>query len=208
MSDELPSRTAFSNEETGQGEARPGSGGDRPGPVKAKKSELREMVEIIVIALLIALLIRHFLVEVFVVDGRSMEPTLSTGERLLVNKLVYRFREPGQGEIIVFRYPRNPRRDFIKRVVAVGGDTVHIVDGRVFVNEQQLDEWYVLHADHLSYGPYTVPANTVFVLGDNRLNSEDSRSFQEVSLRSVKGRVLLRFWPPRRFQLFTADPAT
>lgn len=172
-----------------------------------RKHPLREMIETVAVALVIALLIRHFVVEVFVVDGRSMEPTLVTGERLLVNKFVYRLRAPVQGEVIVFRYPRNPDRDFIKRVIGVTGDTVEVRDSTVYVNGEPLTEPYVRYQDPSNRPPVTVGADAVWVLGDNRNNSEDSRFFGQVPLDHIKGRAFLRFWPPGRWHLFSTPGA-
>lgn len=175
-----------------------------PSVPEHRKSPVREVIETVVVALLIALLIRQFVVEVFVVDGRSMEPTLFTSERLLVNKFVYRFRTPQPGEIIVFRYPRNQDRDFIKRVVAVAGDRVEIRDGYVYVNDQPLPDPYVSYRDGGTWPEVTVPPGAVWVLGDNRNNSEDSRYFGEVPLGNIKGRAFFRFWPIGRFMSFAA----
>lgn len=177
-----------------------------PAAAERRRNPVREVVETIVIALLIALVIRHFVVEVFVVDGKSMEPTLFTGERLLVNKFVYRLRNPRPGDIIVFRYPKNPERDFIKRVVAVEGDTVEIAEGVVYVNGNELDEPYVEYRDTSGIEPQVVPEGAVWVLGDNRNNSEDSRYFGEVPLENIKGRAFFRFWPPGRWHTFPAGP--
>jgi len=126
-----------------------------------------------------------------------MRPTLVNGERLVVNKFLYRFRAPERGEIIVFRYPRDPSRDFIKRVIAVPGDTVEIKEGRVFVNGQLLNENYILEKTRGSYPLSTVPEGHVFVMGDNRNNSEDSR-FRDVGFVSkdmIKGKAIVVFWP-------------
>lgn len=178
-------------------------------PVAEKrKNPIREVVETVVIALLIALVIRTFVVEVFVVDGRSMEPTLHTGERLLVNKFIYRFRTPQPNEVIVFRYPKQPDRDFIKRVVAVAGDKVEIRHGHVFVNDQELPEPYLKYRDAGDWPARQVPPQSVWVLGDNRNNSEDSRYFGEVPLANIKGKAFFRFWPPGRWRTFgTEEPA-
>jgi len=155
----------------------------------------RDTIETIVIALLLALLIRGLFLESFVVQYNSMEPTLHDGQRLLVNKFVYRVRPPRRGDIIVFQYPRDPERDFIKRVAAVGGDTVEIAEGRVFVNGRRLEEPYVEFVDTGSHALTKVPPGMLFVLGDNRANSEDSRSFGFVPRDNVKGRAFLVFWP-------------
>ena len=104
-----------------------------------------------------------------------MCPTLQSQERLVVNKFIYDFRAPQKGEILVFEYPRDTSRDFIKRVIATPGDTIEIKDGRVYVNDQMLDEDYILEKTRSEYPKATVPQGTVFVMGDNRNNSEDSR---------------------------------
>lgn len=126
-----------------------------------------------------------------------MRPTLQNGERLVVNKFIYRFNKPAKGEVIVFRYPRDPSRDFIKRVIAEPGDTIEIKDGRVFVNGQLLNEPYILDKTRGSYNLATVPEGHIFVMGDNRNNSEDSR-FRDVGFVSydlIKGKAIMIFWP-------------
>lgn len=159
--------------------------------------EIKDWVISIVIAVVLALFIRYFIVELYLVEGPSMQPTLISHERLVVNKFIYRFREPEKGEILVFRYPKDPSRDFIKRVIAVAGDTIEIKDGRVFVNQQLLNEPYILDKTRGSYPLSTVPEGHIFVMGDNRNNSEDSR-FRDVgfvSLDLVKGKAMMVFWP-------------
>lgn len=172
---------------------------------RAGKSALREIVETVLVALVIALLIRHFIVEVFVVEGHSMEPTLHHGERLLVNKFIYRFRAPQRGDIIVFRYPYGSGRDFIKRVIAVGGDRVEARDDVVYVNGKPLDEPYLRYRHTGTWAPRVIPPGFLWVMGDNRDNSEDSRVFGEISLQYVKGKAFLRFWPFQRWSTLAAD---
>lgn len=156
----------------------------------------------IIIAVVLALGIRTFLVEPYMVSGPSMRPTLQNEERLIVNKLVYYLREPQRGEIIVFKYPSDTRRDFIKRVIAVGGDTIEIRDGKTFVNGEAIDENYIKEPFHTNYGKVTVPKGFIFVMGDNRNNSEDSRyadvGFVDLSL--VKGKASVVFWPFSEFK--------
>ena len=164
--------------------------------------EAKDWLVSIVIAVALALFIRHFIVELYVVDGPSMRPTLESHERLVVNKFVYRFRVPERGEIVVFRYPRDPSRDFIKRVIAVPGDTIKIEEGRVYVNGQLMNEPYILEKTLTGYPESVVPEGTIFVMGDNRNNSEDSR-FADVGFVPydlVKGKAVLIFWPVDQFK--------
>lgn len=171
--------------------------GERP-PAK-QKSAAREIPETLVLALLFALVIRTFVVEVYQVSGSSMTNTLFDHERVLVNKFTYRIlREPQPGDIIVFKYPRQPDRDFIKRVVAVEGDTVELRDGQVFVNGVPFAEAATVRLSSNDFAPYQVPEGSVFVLGDNRNNSEDSRYFGEVPLSNIRGLAFARIWPLNR----------
>lgn len=159
--------------------------------------EAKDWVISILIAVILAFFIRHFIVELYMVEGPSMRPTLVSGERLVVNKFLYRFKTPERGEIIVFRYPRDPQRDFIKRVIAIPGDTIAIKDGRVVHNGKVLDEPYILERTLGSYPEATVPPGHVFAMGDNRNNSEDSR-FRNVGFvpfELIKGKAMLIFWP-------------
>lgn len=159
--------------------------------------ECKDWLISIVIAVILAFFIRYFIVELYMVEGPSMTPTLLNGERLVVNKFIYRFRQPTKGEVVVFKFPKDQSRDFIKRVIATAGDTIEIKDGRVFVNGQLLNEPYILEKPRLPYPLATVPEGTVFVMGDNRNNSEDSR-FSDVgfvSLDLLKGKAVMVFWP-------------
>ncbi|HAI20763.1 MAG TPA: signal peptidase I [Clostridiales bacterium UBA8153] len=162
------------------------------------KRALREILETILLALVIALLIRGFVMESFVVQGSSMERTLFGGERLLVDKLSYRVRLPRPGEIIVFRDPRAPGRDYIKRVVAVAGETIEIDRGRVYVDGRAVFEPDLMRWGMANFPPLLVPEGEVFVLGDNRGNSDDSRAFGPVPAELIRGRAFFVFWPPGR----------
>jgi signal peptidase I len=164
--------------------------------------EVKDWIVSIVIAVVLAFCIRYFIVEPYLVDGPSMRPTLQNAERLVVNKFIYRFRAPERGEILVFRYPRDPSRDFIKRVIAIPGDTIEIKDGRVFVNQQLMNEPYILSKTRGDYPLSTVPEGHIFVMGDNRNNSEDSR-FADVGFVPydlIKGKAVLVFWPFDQFK--------
>lgn len=156
---------------------------------------VRDIVETVLISLLIALLVRTFVVERFLVDGPSMEPTMWTGESLLVYKLAFRFTTPKRGDIVVFKYPLNPDKDYVKRVIAVGGDTVEMRLGRVYVNDQLVQEPFVLYPGLYEMNAVQVPEGSVFVMGDHRTNSEDSRMFGPVKLTDIKGKAVFRIWP-------------
>jgi signal peptidase I len=162
---------------------------------------VRDMVETILIAALIAIVVRVFVFEPFLVDGPSMETTLLTAERLFISKLAYRFRAPKRGDVVVFKYPLNPAKDYIKRCVAVGGDTVEIRLGRLYVNGQQVQEPYVRFPGLYDMKAITVPKDSIFVMGDHRTNSEDSRTFGPVKLDSVKGKAVFILWPPKSIRL-------
>ena len=166
----------------------------------------------IIVAVALAFCIRTFLVEPYMVEGSSMYPTLKNHERLIVDKLSYFVTNPKRGEIVVFRFPKDESRDFIKRVIAVGGDTIEMKNGQVFVNGQALKEDYIYKNDPKgknisSYRKTIVPEGTIFVLGDNRNNSEDSR-FADVGFvphKLVKGRALVCFWPLGSMRTIKAD---
>jgi len=162
-----------------------------------EKSVVMEYVESIVIAILLALFIMTFIGRSYVVDGASMVPTLHDGERLIVDKLTYRFSEPKRGEIIVFKYPANPKYRFIKRVIGIPGDEIMIENGKVYLNGRPLEEDYISEPINERFGPFVVPEGTVFVLGDNRNNSQDSRYFGVgyIPKKLIEGRALMRYWP-------------
>jgi len=190
----------------------------RPAPqVRPRKSPVREYVETLIGAAILAVLIMTFVARAFTVDGPSMLPTLQDGQRLLVDRLTYRFQEPQRGDVVVFRYPANPRQHFIKRIIAVPGDQVLISRGTVYVNGVALEEPYIAGPMFGSFGPVIVPPDSYFVLGDNRNNSEDSRDRRVgfVPRANIVGRAIWRYWPltemsilrtPATFQL-VPDPA-
>ncbi|MFZ5815101.1 MAG: signal peptidase I [Bacillota bacterium] len=163
-------------------------------------SALRETLETVVVALLVALVIRSFLVQLYVVDGESMYPTLHHGDRLLVNKMVYRLREPKPGEIIVVEDPANPRRQLIKRVVAVEGETVEVRNRVVFVDGRPLKETFTnpTSVHFKDVAPSKVPEGHVYVMGDNRGGSLDSRMLGPIQRSKIEGKAFYLFWPPAR----------
>lgn len=177
-----------------------------------QKSVVREYVEAIIIALLLAFFIRTFVVQAFKIPSGSMIPTLLIGDHILVNKFGYGVKNPLNGatwvavgdpqrhDVIVFKYPQNPSQDFIKRVVGVAGDRVEIVEKKVFVNGELLVEPNAVNMDpeykeaRDKMEPITVPPGSVFVLGDNRDNSHDGRFWGFVDLKDVRGKAFMLYW--------------
>jgi len=213
-----------------------------------RKSKFREYIEAILIAILLALMIRAFVIQAFKIPSSSMVPTLVVGDHILVNKFIYGlkipftdnrfliFRQPRRGDIIVFSFPENKEkeectsisrnilarleaalnsgnplylfkdncRDFIKRVIGVGGDKIEIRDKRVYVNDIPLNEPYKIHKDSTildsqvaprdSFGPVIVPRNKFFVMGDNRDQSYDSRFWGFVDMEDIKGKAFIIYW--------------
>ncbi|HET6780564.1 MAG TPA: signal peptidase I [bacterium] len=171
------------------------------------RSSVVETLDASIIAALLSLLIITFVVQAFYIPSGSMEPTLMVGDRILVSKLSYRFGTVERGDVIVFHYPLNPGKDFVKRVVGLGGETVELRDGVVLINNTPIKELYPTalgggdRSCTSSYGPQRVPAGQIFVLGDNRCNSEDSRFFGFVPRVNVVGRAGFIYWPPPRLSL-------
>jgi signal peptidase I len=159
--------------------------------------ELIELGKSILIAIVAAFLIITFVFETVSVDGLSMYPTLHNKDRLIVEKVSYYFRKPTPGEIVVIKYPADPREKFIKRVIAVEGDKVKVEDNKVYVNNKPLDENYIFEQRMQDFNEVTVPENTIFVMGDNRNNSLDSRDPRVgfVNYNMVVGRAALRIYP-------------
>ncbi len=161
------------------------------------EKELLEWGKALLFAILLAVLIRTFVVDIYIVDGNSMLPTLHDQERVIVNKLVYRLGTPEPGDVVVFSYAREPWRDFVKRVIALPGDQVEIKNNRVLINGVALEEPYLGASTLGRYGPVVVEPGTVFVLGDNRNFSMDSRddSVGLVPYSAIRGKASLVFWP-------------
>lgn len=157
----------------------------------------RDLLQSLVIAAVLALIIRSFLFTPFYIPSPSMEPTLYPGDRIIVNRLAYRLGEPQRGDVVVFRYPLDPSRDYVKRVVAVGGDTVEARDNVLYINGQpQPPASYlppgVVYSD---FGPIKVPPNNYFMMGDNRNNSADSRVWGTLDRKLIIGKAVLVYWP-------------
>jgi len=189
--------------------------------VPFKKSVVREYFETILVAVVLALFFRTFVVQAFKIPTGSMEPNLLIGDQLLVNKFVFAptvssaerailpIRDVRRGEVVVFKFPEDPERDFIKRVVGLPGETIEFKDRRIVVNGRPVED---PHAHYLPragaggsldippgdvrehYGPVVVPADALFVMGDNRDNSADSRYWGFMPIRNLKGRALMIYW--------------
>jgi len=190
------------------------------GPVaymtKKPKSKVQEYAEAIIIAILIAFFIRTFVVQAFKIPSGSMKPTLLIGDHILVSKFIYGVkipyfrktlipvRDPKRGEIIVFIYPEDRSKDFIKRVIGVGGDTIEIRNKKIFLNGMPYEDKYGVYVDGFvipgaiqprdNFGPVTVPKGSVFTMGDNRDQSYDSRFWGFVDLKDVMGKAYFIYW--------------
>jgi signal peptidase I len=184
-------------------------------PAKTKSS-LRENVEAILVAIVLAFFIRTFVVQAFKIPSGSMKETLQIGDHILVNKFIYGVKvpftgmtlipvsNPRRGDIVVFKFPEDPKKDFIKRVVGVAGDVVECRDKKVYVNNEPLTQPFAIHTDsHIlpagyqprdNFGPIQVPSHSLFVMGDNRDQSYDSRFWGFVDLEAVKGKAFIIYW--------------
>ena len=163
---------------------------------------LFENLLFITIAILIAFFIRSYIIHPFLIPTTSMEPTIRIGDNLLIEKVSYRFRSPKSGEIVVLDNPSGDGRKIIKRVIGCAGDHIKVTDdGHVIINEEPLEESYARYTDIGQAFNYDVPEGTVFVLGDNRGNSQDSRWFGPIPINTIIGKAVFRHWPLNRFGL-------
>ena len=181
-----------------------------------KKGALRENIEAILIAIVIALFIRTFVVQAFKIPSGSMKQTLQIGDHILVNKFIYGvkvpylhetiipLKNPRRGDIIVFKYPVDPRKDFIKRVIGIPGDEIEIRDKKLYVNQKRVNHDYGVYTDSRilsanvrprdNFGPVTVPQHSLFVMGDNRDESFDSRFWGFVDYKALNGKAFIIYW--------------
>ena len=205
----------------------PEPAGDPAGDPVDKKSDsgtwsfLKELPFLIVGALIVAVLVKSFLIQVFWIPSASMEETLQIGDRVVVNKLAYRIGDPGRGDVVVFEPEsfeaeslftkisrnllesvglRTPESDLIKRVIGLPGETIEISDNRVLINNAPLDEPYLSSSMRMrDYGPELIPTDSYFVMGDNRGSSRDSRVFGAIERGRIVGRAFSVVWPPSRW---------
>jgi signal peptidase I len=187
---------------------------------KKQKSTAHEWIESIIIAFVLAMIIRTFLVQAFKIPTGSMRPTLLEGDLILVNKFIYgakipfvdvnlpAARQPRRGDVVVFIYPENPKKDFIKRLVAIEGETVKIENGTIFIDGQPLLDTVFSQRYYYNRGEFgqegqkiIVPKNSIFVLGDNSASSQDSRFWGFVPRKNILGKAILIYWPPQRIRI-------
>jgi signal peptidase I len=179
------------------GSAGPPSAGETGKSIPRPLPVIAVWVRDLLVSLAISAFIIIFLYQPVKVEGTSMMPGLEDQERIFVNKFVYRWEPIQRGDIVVFRYPRDTTKSYIKRVIGVAGDRIRIENGQVFVNDELLDEDYVPneYADARSYPETTVPSHSFFVLGDHRTMSNDSRDFGSVNERYIYGKAVFGYWP-------------
>lgn len=181
-----------------------------------KKSRFREFAEAVIIAFLMAAVFRTFVAQAFKIPSGSMEDTLAIGDHLMVNKFIYgtklpfsdkrilTLRDPRRGDVVVFKYPEDPSKDFIKRIVGIPGDTVEGIEKTVYVNGKPFENIHEVHKDKNiipkekdprdTFGPVTVPPDSYFMMGDNRDNSHDSRFWGFVNRQQIKGLAFIKYW--------------
>ncbi len=172
------------------------------------KPVIKEYAESLLIAFVLAMLIRTFVVQAFKIPTGSMRPTFMEGDRILVNKFIYKFRDPERGDIIVFKYPENPKIDFIKRLIGKPEETLKIKNGRILVNGREVSQKQICSNFYYNRGKYggvdqeiKVPPHAFYALGDNSANSKDSRYWGFVPEKNLIGKAILIYWPPHRMCL-------
>ena len=189
---------------------------DKSKTKEKKKSKVKEYTESIIIAILIAVFIRTFIICAYKIPSRSMVQTLLVGDHILVNKFIYGVKmpllrntiipvtNPQRGDIVVFIYPNDRSKDFIKRVIGLGGDKIEIKNKKIFINDKEYKDSFGIYSDNIIYpatmqprdnfGPITVPKDSIFVMGDNRDESLDSRFWGFVDLKDVEGKAFIIYW--------------
>lgn len=170
---------------------------------------MKEWVEPIIIAIILALIIRTFIVQAFKIPTGSMRPTLIEGDRILVNKFIYKFKEPQRGDVIVFRAPEDKKKDFIKRLIGLPGENIEISNGTILINDKAVGESSIIKERYYyNRGDFgkkdtalEVPESAYYALGDNSISSRDSRYWGFVPKEYLKGKAFLIYWPPTRIRL-------
>ncbi len=178
------------------------SGQDQLAEKKAKgKSAIMDILESVAIAILLAVIIRTFVFQPFYIPSESMVPSLLVGDRIIVSKLNYHFSEPKRGDVMVFKFPLDPSRDFVKRTIGVGGESLSIRNSQLYVNGQLVQEDYLPEGlTFADFGPVEVPRGNYFMMGDNRNNSDDSRVWGALPEENIIGKAVLIYWPLNRIR--------
>jgi signal peptidase I len=158
------------------------------------KAFIKELLITLGLALVIFLVLQTT-IQSSIVLGSSMEPGMEDGQRLIINKAVYHFREPARGDVIILHPPIEPKKEYVKRVIGLPGDTVEVRSGMVYINGLPLSEPYIKDAPRYNYASFIIPENNYFVLGDNRNNSNDSHTGWTVTSENIVGEAWLRIWP-------------
>lgn len=159
--------------------------------------EVLDWIKYVAVAIVIALILRNFIIFSVKVPTPSMLPTIQLKDQLLVNRLLYRFKPPEPGDIVVFKCPDNPKELYVKRLIGIGGDEVKIIEGKLSINGQPVKEQYLYEEMQGSFGPYLIPRDSYFMLGDNRNNSKDSRFWvnKYVTDELIIGKAFFRIFP-------------
>jgi signal peptidase I len=166
---------------------------------------IRDWFKDFVKALVFFLFLQTYIVQGFVIEGACMEPELHSHEKIIVNKMVYDVKEPEVGDVVVFTYPLEAGKDFIKRVVGVPGDVIEIREGYLYRNGKMMEEPFVKEYVFGNYGPHKIPRDKFCVMGDNRNNSHDSRAWGLLDRKHIKGRAEVKFWPIDSFGVIAAS---
>lgn len=200
---DLEPRSAVNSDDPGSVEI--SSGLDDPRPVTAGESIasfLKELPALIITAVVIAFVIKWFIIQPFYIPSQSMEPTLIPEDRVLVSKFIYRFVPPKAGDVVVFVAPNEDGRDFIKRIVATEGDVVQVIEGELFINDKPAkQDFETMPGDYSNWGPTEIQKNHVFVMGDNRPNSLDGRIFGQLPKENILGKAFMIYWPINRVKI-------
>ncbi len=188
----------------------PESPAPAPSPTHSLRNEIRVWTRDLLIAIGLALVIIVFLYQPVKVEGTSMAPLLSDQERIFINKFVYRFEPIQRRDVVVFWYPLDHSKSFIKRIIGLPGESVNIRQGIVYVNGHAIDEPYVpaQYEDMSDYGPVLVPKDSYFVMGDHRISSNDSRVFGPVASKFIYGRAVFAYWPVDHFGSLSTTEAS
>jgi signal peptidase I len=168
------------------------------------KEFIKETLSIVIIAFILAMILRTFIIEGRIIPSESMVPTLQVGDRVMVNKFIYYFKKPQRGDIIVFHPPEilNSKDDYIKRVIGLPGETVEMKNNRVYIDGKPLVEPYLAEPVNYTYGPVVVPEDSLLVLGDNRNKSFDSHMWNAwLSKDKIKGKAFVIYWPIKEINL-------